>query len=79
MNYDTIYHTLLKIDNIPDLRNFCKISLEHSKICKENVNTICKRMLEYYNVDYSDTNNFIYRYSEYNDDDSDSDSINTFD
>ena len=63
MNYDTIYHILLKIDNIPDLRNFCRVYSLHSRACKENVNMICKSLLEHYQVSYKDPNNFIYVYN----------------
>ena len=63
MNYDTIYHILLKIDNIPDLKNFCEVSSLHYQVCKENKNKIWKNLIEHYQIKYDDPSNFIYKYN----------------
>ena len=61
--YDINYNILLQIDNIPDLKNFCKSSSLNSVICKENLNIVCQGMLKNYQVDYTDPTNFIYVYN----------------
>lgn len=65
-SYD-IYNLLThKIDSIETLQNYCRINKNIYKMCKDNRNSISKHLLEVYQVDYTDSSNFIYIYNKVN-------------
>jgi hypothetical protein len=54
------------LNKIEDLSNFCKLNKDNYLFCKRNKESICKHLLNGYQVDYMDPTNFIYVYNRVN-------------
>jgi hypothetical protein len=63
LNYD-LYFEILKNIDIGDLKNYCNQSKMFKQMCQDNQKAISKHFLKKYQVEYTDPNNFIYKYND---------------
>ena len=63
MNDDISYEILDNIKDVKSLQEFCKVNKTNYNLCKQYDTLLAKHLLNVYDVNYKDPNNFIYKYN----------------
>ena len=66
MNEYICYEILQHLNSVDDVKNFCITSKSNHLFCKKYMQSIAKKLLSVYQVDYTDPTNFIYVYNHEN-------------